>query len=98
MGDGRLTESMAAQLGAVIRTDALEQTALIYLGFRSSVISNLRTKHRENIQAVNRDVLKMWANGLPRGYNQCKVSTSLFERSDSCLGHVDTTRLSTTHQ
>ena len=50
----------------------MESIALGYLGFDKDIIDSLKTAHRENTEAFNREILHRWANQNP-GNDQVQV-------------------------
>ena len=61
-GEDRLTDAHIARLAASISTRDLESVALVYLGIGIETIKSLRDQHRENLEALNRDIFQKWAN------------------------------------
>ena len=62
MEQGRLTNVHIVPLAREISCQNMESIALGYLGFDQDVIDSLKTAHRENVEAFNRDILRRWAN------------------------------------
>ena len=62
MEEGKLTNAHIVPLARQISCQKMESIALGYLGFDQDVIDSLKTAHRENTEAFNRDILRRWAN------------------------------------
>ncbi len=75
--EGKLTDRHIAELAEedVTSAENMETIALKYLGHKQTLIDSLKTKHRENQQAVKRDILTKWKCKNP-GLNQIYVSTT----------------------
>ena len=50
----------------------MQPIALRYLGVEAETIKNLKAKHRENIEAFIRDIIRQWMNRNV-GINQVEV-------------------------
>ena len=61
MEEGRLTNAQIVSLAREISCQNVESIGLGYLGFDQEVIDNLKTAHRDNTEAFNRDILRRWA-------------------------------------
>ena len=71
-GEDRLTDAHIAHLAASISTKHLESVAIRYFGIDIETIKSLRDQHRENLEALNRDIFQKWAN-KNSGSDQIKV-------------------------
>ena len=60
-GEDRLTDAHIAHLAASISTRNLESVAIRHLGISAETIKSLRDKHRDDVEASNRDILQKWA-------------------------------------
>ena len=60
-----LTDEELSKLAVEIPTNTLENIAMTHLGIEREAVNNLRTRHRENIEAVNIDLLIMWRHINP---------------------------------
>ena len=76
MEQGGLTNAHIVSLGREISCQNIESIALGYLGFDQDVIDSLKSAHRENTEAFNRDILRRWANQNP-GNDQVQVALFL---------------------
>ena len=72
MEGGQLTESQIAHLAQAIYSNNMESIALAHLGEKSETIKNLKTQHRDNIEAFNRDLIRNWMYRNP-GNDQKEV-------------------------
>ena len=59
---GEITNRQYVELGRAISRPNMESIALAYLNIEQETIDSLKVKHREDIEAFNRDILRMWAN------------------------------------
>ena len=71
-GENKLTDAHIARLASSISTRDLESVAIGYLDTGAETIKSLRDQHRENLEALNRDILQKWAYKNP-GSHQVKV-------------------------
>ena len=71
-GEDRLTDAHIAHLAASISTRNVESIAIRYLSIGPETITSLRDKHRDGVEALNRDILQKWAYQYG-GSNQIKV-------------------------
>ena len=71
-GENKLTDAHIVRLAACISTRDLESVAVGYLDIGAETIKSLRDQHRENLEALNRDILQKWAYKNP-GSHQVKV-------------------------
>ena len=63
--EGQLTNRQYVQLGRAIASPDMESIALGYLNIDKARIKSLKTEHRENTEAFNRDIIELWANKNP---------------------------------
>ena len=71
----KLTGSQRIALAAKVSAQSWTKIAIAYLDLNDGVLSNLRARHRENVEAQNEEIIFMWANKNPQ--NQVKVWLSL---------------------
>ena len=71
-GENKLTDAHFATLAASLSTKNLESIALRYLGISAETIDSLRVQHRDDIEALNRGILRKWAY-QHAGCDQIKV-------------------------
>ena len=62
MEEGRLTNHQTVTLARAISQPAMESIALGYLGIEQETIDSYRAAHRENTEAFNREILRLWRN------------------------------------
>ena len=58
---GEITNLQYVELGRAISRPNMESIALGYLNIDQETIDSMKVKHREDIEAFNRDVLRTWA-------------------------------------
>ena len=56
-----ITNRQYVNLGSAISRPNMESIALGYLNIEQETIDSLKVKHREDIEAFNRDILRTWA-------------------------------------
>ena len=71
---GQLSGSQIVRLGKEITIHAMEAFAEGHLGISDATIKNLREQNKNNVEAVNRQLIKCWAN-RNSGPNQVKVKS-----------------------
>ena len=71
---GQLSGSQIVRLSAAITIHAMESFAEGHLGISDATIKNLREQNKNNVEAVNKDLIKFWAN-RNSGPNQVKVKS-----------------------
>ena len=77
-GDSRLTNSQIVQLAATITVNAMKTIAEEYLGIDSETVVNIEYENKNNAQAVNREIIRRWANKPANaGPDQVRVRVSL---------------------
>ena len=67
----RLTGSQRIALAAKISAQNWMKIAVAYLELEDGVLSSLKSKHREDVEALNEEIIKIWAN--KNRDNQVKV-------------------------
>lgn len=75
MATDKLTTVQIALLATEIDNSNMNSIAQRYLGFRPEKLRNLHRKHREDVEAINRDILTMWKY-QNHGANQKQVISS----------------------
>ena len=58
---GEITNRQYVELGRAISRPNMESIALGYLNIDQETLDSMKVKHREDIEAFNRDVLRTWA-------------------------------------
>ena len=71
---GQLSGSQIVHLSKAITIHAMESFAEGYLDISDATIKNLREQNKNNVEAVNKDLIKRWAN-RNSGPNQVKVKS-----------------------
>ena len=83
--EGQLTNNQIVRLAAAISGRDMESIALGYLEIEEETIKNFKDARRDNMEAFNRDLIRLWANKNCRT-NQCQVSYSKIY----CMREIET--------
>ena len=87
---GQLSGSQIVCLGKEISIHAMEAFAEGYLEISDATIKNLREQNKNDMEAVNRQLIKNWVN-RNSGPNQVKVKKSrdaVYCCDSECLGSL----------
>ena len=58
---GEITNRQYVELGRAISRPNMESIALGYLNIDQETIDSLKVQHRENTEAFNREIIRIWA-------------------------------------
>ena len=72
MGDSSITENIIARLANAISAKHVESIASEYMSIERGTLENLGRKHREDVEAFSRDVLRKWCY-MNSGPDEIKV-------------------------
>ena len=72
-GDRSLSNRAIEELSLKIAVKDMISIAVLYFGVDYDEIDNLKTKHREDIKWISRDLLRAWRRSNPSD-NQIQVS------------------------
>ena len=76
-GDYRLSNRAIEELSEKISVKDMISVAIKYFGVDYDTIDNLKTKHREDITWISRDLLVSWRRSQPSD-NQVQVSLRVY--------------------
>ena len=78
-GENNLTDAHFAALAASVSTKNLVSIALRYLDINAEIIDSMRAQHRDDVEGLNRDILRKWAyQNAGRGQIQVMHFTMYF--------------------
>ena len=60
--DESLTDLDIVRLAATLSLSAMKSIAIEYMGFNMEHIINIQDRHRDNVVALNRDIIRTWRN------------------------------------